>query len=380
MGEINVNLSKITEATKLTISVSIPDTPFKNEWDIWVYPKSLPEINADEIIIADKLDAETLNKLNSGAKVLLQACELGTEETSVKALFYPLYWSLTFFPGQGKTNIGLLLDENHSAFNNFPTTFSSNWQWESISDDAKGFILNELPHNYKSIAQPVDDFHRNNKIGSIFELKVGKGKLLVCGYNIKSEKPVAKQLKQSLLEYMNSSDFDPKKYVDENWLKTTFASIPKAETANLPKEFSNAIFIVNAAGNLQVKNENVLWKPELDKVDISENITYNLKADGVWKDKNSSAWHGKNMELQINCPEGMQGTLLVNFADWNNNGRTGIIEFEGRKSKLDLHRGDGVWIKFHVMREDSNDGKLLLKTSTKTGPNLMITKVVLLKE
>ncbi len=380
LGEINVNLSEITKATKLTISILISGTTFKNEWDIWVYPKSLSEINTDEIIIADKLDDETLNKLNSGAKVLLQASDLGTEETSVKALFYPLYWSLTFFPGQGKTNIGLLLNENHAAFNNFPTSFHSNWQWESISADAKGFILNELPHDYKSIAQPVDDFHRNNKVGSIFELKVGKGKLLVCGYNLQSEKPVALQLKQSLLEYMNSSDFDPKQTVGQNWLETTFATILKAEIEVLPKEFDNAIFIVDAAGNLQVKNENVPWKPELDKVDISENITYKLKADGVWKDENCSAWHGKEMELQINCPEGILGTLLVNFTDWNKNGRTGMIDFEGRKSKLDLHRGDGVWVKFHVMREDSNDGKLLLKTFVRTGSNLMITKVVLLKE
>ena len=381
LGEINVSLKNIDVAKKLTVSISILDTPFQNEWDIWVYPKSLPEIDDNNIFIADKLDAETLEKLNSGAKVLLQANELGTEETSVKALFYPLYWSLTFFPGQGKTNIGLLLDENHPAFNNLPTSFHSNWQWESISaDDAKGFILNELPHNYKSIAQPVDDFHRNNKIGSIFELKVGEGKLLVCGYNLKSEKPVARQLKQSLLEYMNFSEFNPKQIIDECWLKKTFVSIPTVEKANLPKEFSNAILIVNAAEKLQVKDESVVWKAELDDVEISENVTYQLKADGTWKDKNSSAWHGKEMQLQIDCPEEMLGTLLVHFNDWNNNGRTGMLDFEGRKSKLGLHRGKGVWVKFHVMREDSNDGKLVLITKAQTGSNLMITKVVLLKE
>lgn len=39
-----------------------------------------------------------------------------------------------------------------------------------------------------------------------------------------------------------------------------------------------------------------------------------------------------------------------------------------------------IWVKFHVMCEDSNDGKLLLKTKVETGGNLMITKVVLIKE
>jgi len=211
-------------------------------------------------------------------------------------------------------------------------------------------------------------------------LKVGKGKLLVCGYNLNSEKPVAKQLKQSLLEYMNSSDFNPKQTANENWLKTTFKSLPKAETAKLPKEFINAILIVDAAKNLQIENENVSWKPEIDKIELSKDVTYNLKADGIWKDNNGTAWHGKEMNLEIDCPEGMLGTLLVHFVDWNNVGRTGILDFEGRKSKLGLHRGDGLWLKFHVMREDSNDGKLILKTSAKTGSNLMISKIVLLKE
>ncbi len=270
LGEIKTTLAKINSATKLTISVSVSGTPFKNEWDIWTYPKSLPKLNNNEIVITEKLDDEMLKELNSGAKVLLNASELGTVTTSVKALFYPLYWSLTFFPGQGKTNIGLLLNEDHAAFNNFPTSFHSNWQWETISADAKGFILNDLPHNFRPIAQPIDDFHRNNKVGSIFELKVGEGKLLVCGYNLNADRPVARQLKSSLLEYMDSEDFDPTLKIDENWLRQTFENIPKAKIANIPEEFKDAILIVNAAKNLQVENKSTPWKQELDKVDVAK--------------------------------------------------------------------------------------------------------------
>jgi len=380
IGEIKIDLNDFKEAQKLRVAISVSGTPFKNEWDIWVYPKNHPDIRTKEILIVNELDNKTLEKLNSGAKVLLLANELGTEETSVKALFYPLYWSLTFFPGQGKTNIGLLLNENHPAYANFPTSFHSSWQWETISSDAKGFILNELPHSYKPIAQPIDDFHRNNKIGSIFELKVGKGKLLVCGYNLNSDKPVAGQLRHSLLEYMNSNEFEPTQTAYESWLIKTLKSIPEAERTDLPNGFKNAILVVNAAKNLEIQNENMPWKEELDDIEVSENTSYKLAAEGAWKEKDYSAWHGKEMQLQINCPEGMLGTLLVHFTDYNNNGRTGILEFEGRRSKLDLHRGDGVWVKFHIMREDSNDGKLILKTTAKTGPNLMITKIVLLKE
>ncbi len=86
------------------------------------------------------------------------------------------------------------------------------------------------------------------------------------------------------------------------------------------------------------------------------------------------------MELTINCPEGILGTLYVHFHDWNHNDRTGVLEFEGRKTKLGKHDGEGQWVSFHIMREDSNDGKLVLKTKATTGPNLMITHLVMTRE
>ena len=189
-------LSTINKAEQLKVSLQLKDTPFKNEWNIWVYPDELPAAKNDHIIIAENLNDDTITALENGANVLLMANNLGTEENSVSVDFYPLYWSLTFFPGQGKTSIGMLLKDKHPAFKNFPTNFHSDWQWETFKNTTKGFILNDLPKAYKPIAQVVDDFHRNNKEGAIFEFKVGKGKLLVCGFDINNnENIVAKQLK-----------------------------------------------------------------------------------------------------------------------------------------------------------------------------------------
>ncbi|MDX8340697.1 glycoside hydrolase family 2 TIM barrel-domain containing protein [Draconibacterium sp. IB214405] len=380
LGQINYPLNNITKAQQLTVSIEIEDTEFRNEWNIWVFPAEVNVPDTGDVLVAKVLDEKTKEALENGAKVLLVANKLGTKETSVNINFYPLYWSLTFFPGQGKTCIGMLLQDEHPAFNQFPTSYHSDWQWETISKEAKGFILNELPKNYKPIAQPVDDFHRNNKLGAIFEFEVGKGKILVCGFDIDSDKPVAFQLKSSLLEYMNSGKFNPKQEVEFSWLQQMLPEIPKAEEANVPDEFKNAVLYVDAAANLKKEGSTVSWEKELDEIKLAKETSYQLKADGVWKEKDQTLWHGKKMNLQINCPEGMLGTLYVQFSDFNKKGRTGMLEFEGRKSKLGLHHGDGVWVKFHVMREDSNDGKLILKTETETGGNLMISKIVLVKE
>ena len=298
----------------------------------------------------------------------------------VNAHFYPLYWSLTFFPGQGKTCIGLLLNSNHPAFKHFPTSYHSNWQWETIAENSKGFVLNELPANFKPIAQPVDDFHRNNKIGSIFELKVGKGKLLVCGYDLNIGLPVAAQLKFSLVKYMSSAAFNPTQNVDKQWLKNMLDAVPKAEKAVLPPEFERSVLYVEAGAKLETKNKSVAWNPELDNVLVAQNTKYKVHADGVWSDNTGNAWHGKEMEITIACENGILGTLYVHFHDWNQNNRTGELNFEGRKTKLAGHDGEGIMVKFHVMREDSNDGKLILNTKALSGPNLMITKIALINE
>jgi hypothetical protein len=380
LGAISFRLDRIPKAEKLTISIEVRNTDFRNQWNIWVYPKPAPVAATDNILVTDQLNAASKDMLAKGGKVLLLAHELGTEKTAIKAHFYPLYWSLTFFPGQGKTCIGLLLQDQHPAFNDFPTSYHSDWQWESISKNAKGFILNELPALYKPIAQPVDDFHRNNKVGSIFELAVGKGKLLVCGYNLAINQPAARQLKHSLLTYMNSSDFIPQQKVDFEWLEQLMPFIPQAEQADVPEEFKGAILYVNAANKVTEKNRSLGWEASRDEIKISKNTSYQLTADGVWKDDKGAAWHGKEMTLQINCPEGILGSLYVHFHDWDKQKRGGLLEFEGRQLKLGPHTNDGQWVQFHVMREDSNDGKLVLNTKSHSGPNLMITKVVLVKE
>ncbi len=223
LGTIRFSLKDIKNAQKLNIHLEIENTDFTNEWDIWVFPEKIPENDTMDILIAEEWGNNVTEALEAGRKVFLIANKLGSETNSIIANFYPLYWSLSFFPGQGKTNIGLLLQVTHPAFEHFPTTFHSNWQWEAISAESKGFILNHMPEDYKPIAQPVDDFHRNNKVGSIFELKAGKGKLLVCGYPIKDKaNPVARQLYYSLIQYINSEQFEPEYSMNFSLLNEMF--------------------------------------------------------------------------------------------------------------------------------------------------------------
>jgi hypothetical protein len=382
LGKVELNLSGIKKAEQLILKVALRNTRFKNEWNLWVVPATLPKIETDSVLIATTLDNPTMEALNTGRKVLLIANNLGTEKTSTPIDFYPLYWSLTFFPGQGKTSIGTLFKNEHPAFDYFPTDSHSDWQWEPFKKSTHGFILNTLPADYKPIAQVVDDFHRNNKIGTIFEFKVGKGKLLVCGYNINNTaNPMANQLKYSLLNYAGSNKFNPTLEVSETYLKTLFKTIPKAETATISTEFKDAAIQVDAGFNLAQKNEAVAWNKKLDKAALKDGFGYSVAGAEVWKDDHTSAWASNKMTIELSCPDGIMGTLFVQFNDWNKQGREGLLEIEGRQVKLFTHEGEkGSWIKLHTMREDTQDGKIVFKSRATKGGNLMISKIIFEKE
>lgn len=377
IGTVSLPLQQIKKARQLKISVYLKGTDYKNEWTVWVYPQknNLPEHN---IVLANKLDEPTLEALKEGGKVLLNATNLGTVDNVVPINFYPLYWSLTFFPGQGKTSLGLLINETHPVFDHFPTSFHSDWQWEAVGKKTKAFIINDLV-DYKPIVQVVDDFHRNNKEGILMEFGVGKGKILVSGFDITDTSLVARQLKYSLVKYMNSDRFNPQKTISINDLKTRFSFIPEAQLTNTVDDSGNTLLKVIAGVKTNADNINQDWSLAHDSIVIQkEGIKYLVEGTRNKPGQNTTAWLGEKLTVEITCPDGILGSFYVLLGTTK---EEGILNFEGREVKFNAVNGkEGKWIKFHVMREDSNDGKLILKTKSGKGNKIAIKEILLNKE
>ena len=127
---------------------------------------------------------------------------------------------------------------------------------------------------------------------------------------------------------MKSPDFDPKNEVSEVFLQELFPVIPMAEEAEVQNGFHNAILQVNAAGKVQAKNSSQVWSLEKDKILIQNEVSYQLDADGVWKDDQGSAWHGQEMALEINLSgRYAREVFYVLFEDWNKKNREGLGKF-----------------------------------------------------
>ena len=243
VATIKPDISSIKKAEKVELELSIFDTPYKNTYSFWIYPANNDPKPTKDIVVAYDLDETVMNKLSTGSKVLLFPNKEKMAEQTVGALFQTDYWNYRMFktvcenlhrpvsPG----TMGILTDPKHPALEEFPCEFHTNWQWFPIIKQSYPMILDRLPQNYRPIVQVIDNIERNHKLGLLYELKVGNGKLLVCMSDLKSvlDKPEARQFYSSLLRYMNSSDFEPALTLKPEELKELFTS--KVEGASIKR-------------------------------------------------------------------------------------------------------------------------------------------------
>ena len=72
--------------------------------------------------------------------------------------------------------------------------------------------MDDFPAEYRPVVHLIDDWFTNRKLGLLFEAKVGKGKLMVCGADLlkpENGRMARRQFKQSILNYMTSDRFTP---------------------------------------------------------------------------------------------------------------------------------------------------------------------------
>jgi hypothetical protein len=218
LGTFELPLSFVTEASRLTIRLSIEGTNFQNSWPVWVYPEVVIDQTGSVVVTSSFDEAE--KALKQGRKVLLNP-EI-KKMNGLEGKFVQVFWSPVHFPNQPGT-MGLLIDPKNPAFSSFPTEFHSNWQWWDLCKQSKTLEFGSL--TVKPLIRVVDNFFKNRNLTNLFEVKVGEGKLLFSSIDLTSrlaERPEATQLRLSILKYMNSDKFKPENQTDFSLLKNQF--------------------------------------------------------------------------------------------------------------------------------------------------------------
>ena len=224
--DISAALNKVEVAKRFELVVSIKGTPWRNRWNIWVYPDVvLPQDK--QILVTANID-EALKALNKGRKVLFSP-----KKETVRGLegkFLPVFWSPVHFPKQAGT-MGLLCDPRHPALAHFPTDMHSDWQWWNLVKRSRVMVLDSIAP-VSPIVESVDNFVNNRRLAQIFEAKVGKGSLIFSSIDLLSDTdlPELRQMQYSLLNYMNSSEFHPATNISEQELRSLLQTATEQKT------------------------------------------------------------------------------------------------------------------------------------------------------
>lgn len=223
IGDIRQKI-EVETPTCFTLEVSLDN--YTNKWHIWVYPNRKEE--PADVKVVSRLDKDALDLLDKGGKVLLTP-EFGTlrneGKDSVVVGFSSIFWNTLWTSNQPPHTLGILCNPNHPALSLFPTAYHSDYQWQDAMSHCNAIPLKKLGMNVQPVVRIIDDWFTARSFGMIVEMKVGNGKLLMCGADLLTDadkRPEARQLVNSLLHYMKSDAFNPIQEVSAEAIKSLF--------------------------------------------------------------------------------------------------------------------------------------------------------------
>lgn len=220
LGQIRVDLRNVPapQRYKLVAMFEAGDTQrqkFENDWDIWVYPaKSATGLAKDTLVTAQWDDAARA-QLAAGGKVLLTlpgSQVRNFEKDPVKPGFSSIFWNTAWTDRQAPTTLGILCDPKHPALAEFPTDCHCNWQWWYLIHRAGALRLELLPAKTEPVVRVIDDWVTARPLGLVVEGKIGKGKIIICGFDLTDAAladPVSRQMRASLMKYLDSDKCQP---------------------------------------------------------------------------------------------------------------------------------------------------------------------------
>ncbi|WP_160675963.1 sugar-binding domain-containing protein [Clostridium sp. C8-1-8] len=215
--DISFKMPKVEGMTKLTLELELEKLNINKSYDLWIYPKEV-FIDYSVVNIFDELSSEAETLLEDGQNVVLLP-KLNKLKNSIEGFYASDFWCYPMFRSISESmkrevpvgTMGLLINNNHPAFRDFPCEEYSTYQWWNIVSNSRSVIMDSTPKELNPIVQTIDNFERNHKLGMLFECNVSKGKLLVCTCDFDKiiDKPEGRQFLFSILNYVRSKGFKP---------------------------------------------------------------------------------------------------------------------------------------------------------------------------
>lgn len=229
VGKIVLPLKGEKASSKYTLHLKMDQTFIENQWNFWVFPDKIT-LDEGAVKVVNVFDEQTIRYLEQGHNVLWL-----TDHSKLKGelptSFASMYWTaFGLNDGESMTN-SIFCDPKHPLFRFFPTEMHTNWQWWDVLKYAVPVILDEFgarkafPKSYQPVLQAIDSWKVNRKLALLAEMKYAKGKLMISGIDFTTDmenRAASRQLYYSLIQYMNSTEFDPQVEVDKETVLSVY--------------------------------------------------------------------------------------------------------------------------------------------------------------
>ena len=255
--KVAVRMPDARGSEKLTLEAKLiagGEVYSKNNWQIWVYEngESLSYndfVNYDDgkNVVTDDIE-KAFSSLETGKNVCLVYRSEWTRHVANKSQQSPVYafkatWN-RFKPviWDRGTNYGGLCNAELLKKHGFASDEFYDFNYSLLSEDCDKIVLDDFPVKVENIVSGIDKSCRDRfdaykgsfnlpeimpdrtlrDFGYLFSLKVGGGKLLVCGFNLTGlnvNEPSSEGMARFILNYIKSDDFAPKSGISPDELK-----------------------------------------------------------------------------------------------------------------------------------------------------------------
>jgi hypothetical protein len=236
----------LNRAQRFRLRVSLVEsgrtTRTENAWDLWVFPRptlaepppvrtrgvtflgedfpaareqsSGPIPLAGGVVVTARLDPDAVDYLREGGRVILLEPEpvFAVEKTQFR---------LSSWDGGGPS--GTILDTNHAALRSMPSDGWCDLQFYHLIQGSKTIALDALEAKIPPVVRCIDRPTRLADRAYLFEVTVGRGRLLVSGFNfaqsIGQKDPAGVFLLNELIRYASGPEFAPPATLAEEILK-----------------------------------------------------------------------------------------------------------------------------------------------------------------
>ncbi|MBQ7381221.1 MAG: hypothetical protein IJW69_03970, partial [Clostridia bacterium] len=219
----------------LTTELAGGNTDTENEWTLYVFPKAkrtLPTastLKKANLCVSSGMSLDELTKaLEKGKNVLIFGTAPFVSEPTVFQLA---------LAGRTGGHLGTVIDD-HPVLADFPHDGFCAWQFRNMLNGGRAVILDLKKYPHRPIIDIATTYKNARREAMLFEYNVGAGKLLVCSLNLNEEDCGAAWLKERIVSYAMSEDFNPAQTLTADEL-TALCSLPSPQISTNANEAQN---------------------------------------------------------------------------------------------------------------------------------------------